>query len=150
MLTYWHFDTSSDLLSFIFWNTIYSGSWSLSVCNFIMAVANTPLPVMPDKYREDLKLQLCRHAGILLFTLINLMHLIIQVLWRELKKIIVSEFFFQIQQLFTFYWYWNYKQIGSWYTSRSMLVHEVAAFKTVPKLHQDYKYQYLDHKKVWW
>ena len=63
------------------------------------AVANASVPVTVDmniKVLVDLKLQLRRHTGTLIFTSIHLMYLMIHFLCRELKKIIVSEKFFQI------------------------------------------------------
>ena len=62
-------------------------------------MANAPIPVMVDiniKVPVDLKLQLKRHTGTIIFTSIHLMYLMIHFLCRELKKITVSEIFFQI------------------------------------------------------
>ena len=78
-------------------------------------MANAPIPVMADmniKVPVDLKLQLKRHAGTLIFTSIHLMYLMIHFLCRELKKITVSKDFFQISQSFIFYQYCNYRQSG--------------------------------------
>ena len=64
-----------------------------------MAVANAPVPGTTDmniKALVKLKLQLRTHTDTLIFTLIHLMYLIIKFLCGALKKIIVSEFFFQI------------------------------------------------------
>ena len=65
------------------------------------AVANASVPVTVDmniklKVLVDLKLQLRRHTSTLIFTSIHLMYLMIHFLCRELKKITVSEIFFQI------------------------------------------------------
>ena len=72
---------------------------SLNVKNgiFLEAVANTPVPITTDmniKVPVDLKLQLRRHIGTLIFTSIHLMYLMIHLLCRELKKLIISELFF--------------------------------------------------------
>ena len=64
-----------------------------------MAVANAPVLVMADmniKVPVNLKLQSRRHTDTLIFTSIHLMYLMIHFLCRKLKKIIVSEKFFQI------------------------------------------------------
>ena len=63
-----------------------------------MALSNAPVTVMTDmniKVPVDLKLRLRRHTGTLIFTSIHLTYLMIHFLCRELKKIIVSENFFQ-------------------------------------------------------
>ena len=62
-------------------------------------MANTLVPVTADmniKVPVNLKLQPRRHTDTLIFTLIHLMYLMIQFLYRKLKKIIASEKFFQI------------------------------------------------------
>ena len=64
-----------------------------------MAVVNAPVLVMADmniKVLVNLKLQSRRHTDTLIFTSIHLMYLMIHFLCRKLKKIIVSEQFFQI------------------------------------------------------
>ena len=64
-----------------------------------MAVVNAPVLVMADmniKVSVNLKLQSRRHTDTLIFTSIHLMYLMIHFLCRKLKKIIVSEQFFQI------------------------------------------------------
>ena len=61
-----------------------------------MAVVNAPVLVMADmniKVSVNLKLQSRRHTDTIIFTSI---HLMIHFLCRKLKKIIVSEQFFQI------------------------------------------------------
>ena len=66
-------------------------------------MANAPVQVTANiniKVPVDLKLQHRRHSGTLIFTSINLMYLMIQILCRELKKI-VSENFSQIYYLFS-------------------------------------------------
>ena len=63
------------------------------------AVANAPVPVTADmniKVLVNLKLQPRRHTDTLIFTTIHLMYLMIYFLRRKVKKIIVSEKFFQI------------------------------------------------------
>ena len=60
------------------------------------AMANAPVPVTADmniKVPVNLKLQPRRHTDTLM---IHLMYLMIHFLCRKLKKIIVSEKFFQI------------------------------------------------------
>ena len=102
-----------------------------------MAVTNALVPVTADVNIEvpvNLKLQLRRHTGTLIFTLIHLMYLMIHFLCRKLKKIIVSEKFFQIWHLFIFYRYCNYKQIRWRYTGSAFLELKVPVFKTVLKL----------------
>ena len=101
------------------------------------AVANAPVPVTADmniKVLVNLKLQPRRHTDTLIFTLIHLMYLMIHFLCRKLKKIIVSEKFFQIWHLFIFYRYCNYKQIRWRYTGSAFLELKVPVFKTVLKL----------------
>ena len=66
---------------------------------FNFAVANVPVPVTADmniKVPVNLKLQPRRHADTLIFTSIHLMDLMIHFLCRKLKKITISEIFFQI------------------------------------------------------
>ena len=62
------------------------------------------------------------------------MYLMIHFLCRKLKKIIVSDKFFQIWHLFIFYRYCNYKQIRWRYTGNAFLELKVPLFKTVLKL----------------
>ena len=65
----------------------------------IKVVAKAPVPVTADiniKVPVNLKLQPRRHTDILLFTSIHLMYPMIHFLCRKFKKIIVSNFFFQI------------------------------------------------------
>ena len=68
-----------------------------------MAVTNALVPVTADVNIEvpvNLKLQLRRHTGTLIFTLIHLMYLMIHFLCRKLKKIIASENFFKFDIYF--------------------------------------------------
>ena len=106
-------------------------------CNLLKAVANAPVPVTADiniKVSVNLILQPRRHTNTLTFTSIYLMYLMIHFLCRKLKKIIVSEKFFQIWHLFIFYRYCNYKQIRWRYTGSAFLELKVPVFKTVLKL----------------
>ena len=104
---------------------------------FNFAVANVPVPVTADmniKVPVNLKLQPRRHTDTLIFTSIHLMDLMIHFLCRKLKKITISEIFFQIWHLFIFYRYCNYKQIRWRYTGSALLELKVPVFKTVLKL----------------
>ena len=63
------------------------------------AVTNASVPVTEDmniKVPVNLKLQPRRHTDTLIFTSIHLTYLKVHFLCRKLKKIIVSETFFQI------------------------------------------------------
>ena len=117
---------------------------------------------MNIKVPVNLKLQPRRSTDTLIFTSIHLIYLTILFLCRKLKKIIVSEKFFQIWHLFIFYRYCNYKQIRWWYTGSAFLELKSPVFKTILKLQtnsltvfwqrifQDSKYQYLNHKQILW
>ena len=113
-----------------------------------MAVANAPVPETADmsiKIPVNLKLQPSRHIDTLIFTSMHLMYLMIHFLCRKLKKIIVSEKFFQIWHLFIFYRYCNYKQIRWRYTSSAFLELKVPVFKTDLNYKQ-IRWQYTDNK----
>ena len=92
---------------------------------------NQVTPDMNIKVPANLKLQPRKHTHTLIFTLIHLVYLMIHFLCRKLKKIIVSEKFFQIWHLFIFYRYCNYKQIRWRYTGSAFLELKVPVFKTV-------------------
>ena len=97
------------------------------------AVTITPVPVTAGM-NIRVPVEPRRHTDTLIFTSIHLMYLMIHFLCRKLKKIIVSEKFFQIWHLFIFYRYCNYKQIRWRYTGSAFLELKVPVFKTVLKL----------------
>ena len=125
-------------------------------------MANAPVPVTADmniKVPVNLKLQPRRYTYTLIFTSIHLMYLMIHFLCRKLKKIIVSDKFFQIWHLFIFYGYCNYKQIRWRYTGSAFLELKVRYSKRysnyahirwqyIDNIFQDPKYPHLNHKQI--
>ena len=68
-----------------------------------MAVTNAPVPVRANiniKVLIDLKLQLRRHTGTLIFAYINLIYLMIYFLCTELENVLVSKNLFNFNNYF--------------------------------------------------
>ena len=99
---------------------------------------------MNIKAPVNLKLQSRGHTDTLIFTSIHLMYLMTHILFRKLKKIIVSEFFFQIWHFFIFYRHCNYKQIRWRYTGSTFLELKIPLLKRFWNYKQ-IRWQYTDN-----
>ena len=105
------------------------------------------IPVTADmniKAPVNLKLQSRGHTDTLIFTSIHLMYLMTHILFRKLKKIIVSEIFFQIWHFFIFYRHCNYKQIRWRYTGSTFLELKIPLLKRFWNYKQ-IRWQYTDN-----